>query len=101
MTHFLFILCLNFQQFQNCFLRSGISTMYDGKCTFFKFIDKILGIDTLSKDYAKKQPTEILLFSKFLIEIEKYPSILNFTAGVSKPGQPRRTQDPKIGNPFS
>jgi len=27
--------------------------------------------------------------------------MLNFIAGVSKPGQPRRTQDPNIGNPFS
>jgi hypothetical protein len=36
------------------------------------------------------------------IAIEKYPKISNFIAEVSKPGQPRRTQDPQIiGNPFS
>ena len=36
------------------------------------------------------------------IAIEKYPKISNFIAEVSKPGQPRRTQDPHIiGNPFS
>ena len=31
-----------------------IITMYDGKCPFFKFIDKILGTDTQFKDYTKK-----------------------------------------------
>ena len=35
------------------------------------------------------------------IVIEKYQSILYFIAEVSKPGQPRGTQDPHIGNPFS
>ena len=35
------------------------------------------------------------------IVIEKYQSILNYIAEVSKPGQPRGTQDPHIGNPFS
>ncbi len=36
----------------------------------------------------------------FKIVIEKYQSILNHIAEVSKPGQPRGTQDPHIGNPF-
>ena len=38
----------------------------------------------------------------FEIEIEKYRTLFNLIAEVSKPGQPRGTQDPqKIGNPFS
>ena len=53
--NFLFILYLNFQQFQKLPFRDVVVFgLYDGKCPFFKFIDKILGTDTQSKDYTKK-----------------------------------------------
>ena len=98
----LFILYTNFKKLRNFFLGwYGFSAFYFSKCHFFKIINKILGIDDPSKNYAKIQSVDLASFSKFQIEIEKYRSILNFNAGVSKPGQPRRTQDPLIGNPFS
>ena len=69
--------------------------------TFLSNPWKNTGTDCKFKEKEEKQSVKSVFFPNLIIEIEKYRSILNSNAGVSKPGQPRRTQDPIIGNPFS